>query len=77
MVQNREYTIQKGDSLWSIALAHLGDGSRWPELWELNRAAIEAEQVKQQAAVADRKRRGCGPGLIYPGAKLRIPAAAT
>lgn len=30
------YTVQQGDSLWSIAEKILGDGSRWIEIYELN-----------------------------------------
>lgn len=31
-----EYTVVKGDSLWAIAQKHLGSGSRYPEIMELN-----------------------------------------
>ncbi len=29
-------TVQPGDSLWSIAQTHLGSGSHWSELYQLN-----------------------------------------
>jgi DNA-binding SARP family transcriptional activator/nucleoid-associated protein YgaU len=29
-------TVQRGDSPWSLAATHLGDGARWREIWELN-----------------------------------------
>lgn len=29
-------TVTRGDSAWSIAHAHLGDGMRWRDLWALN-----------------------------------------
>ncbi len=32
----RTYTIQKGDTLWSIARTQLGDGKRYKEIMELN-----------------------------------------
>ena len=38
--QGGSYTVQKGDSLWRIAQAMLGDGSRWPEIYALNGDAI-------------------------------------
>lgn len=34
------YTVQPGDSLFSIAESELGDGSRWPEIFDLNRDQI-------------------------------------
>ena len=34
------YTVQPGDSLWRIAAAMLGDGSRWQEIYSLNRDRI-------------------------------------
>src|SRR5699024_78306 len=32
-----KYTVAAGDSLWRIAARQLGDGSRWAEIYELNR----------------------------------------
>jgi nucleoid-associated protein YgaU len=34
------YTVVKGDSLWKIAQKLLGDGSRYTEIYELNKAVI-------------------------------------
>ena len=39
----RRVTVQRGDSLWSIAVASYGDGSRWRSLWTANRAQIGAD----------------------------------
>lgn len=36
----RTYKIKKGDSLFKIAAKQLGRGSRWPEIWKLNKKAI-------------------------------------
>lgn len=30
------YTVQKGDTLWHIAMTHLGLGQRWTLLWHMN-----------------------------------------
>ncbi|MBR2743459.1 MAG: LysM peptidoglycan-binding domain-containing protein [Clostridia bacterium] len=34
------YTVKRGDSLWNIAKKELGDGSRYKEIYELNRDKI-------------------------------------
>lgn len=36
------YTVVKGDSLWNIAKKYLGDGSRWSEIYELNKGQISS-----------------------------------
>lgn len=36
----KTYTVVKGDCLWKIAKKFLGDGSRWPEIYELNKDKI-------------------------------------
>ncbi len=35
------YEIQSGDTLWAIASKHLGDGNRYPEIFEANREVIQ------------------------------------
>lgn len=36
-----EYTVKKGDCLWNLAKKYLGDGSRYREIYELNRDKIK------------------------------------
>lgn len=43
--QPSTYTVRPGDSLSWIAQRHLGDSSRWPELFELNRDRLTSPQV--------------------------------
>jgi hypothetical protein len=53
------YTVQRGDSLWSIAEAQLGDGSRYDEIIALNQDA-HPELLMDS-------------GSIYSGWVLRLP----
>lgn len=39
-VDSKEYTIQKGDTLWAIAEQHYGDGRQWRRLYEFNKELI-------------------------------------
>lgn len=34
------YTIQPGDNLWNIAKAHMGDGMKWQDLFDMNQDVI-------------------------------------
>lgn len=38
--QARTYTVKPGDYLSAIAQQYLGDGNRWPEIYDLNRDLI-------------------------------------
>lgn len=39
--ENERYTVQKGDTLWSIAGAVLGDCYRWKEIFETNKNILK------------------------------------
>lgn len=64
-----QITVQKGDTLWSLAATHLGDPTKWPRLYDINRKAIEAEQLRFPLARAGKT----GPDWIFPGSVLRVP----
>lgn len=38
--QQRQYVVQKGDTLWSISKILFGDPTFWPKLWSLNKQGI-------------------------------------
>lgn len=61
--------VKSGDTLWSIAKQHLGDGARWSEIYQRNKDAITARQPTR------RLRHLTGPDLIYPGTPLVIECA--
>jgi nucleoid-associated protein YgaU len=57
--------VERGDSPWSLAEAHLGDGLRWREFYEINRGLPQPDG-----------RSWTNPELIVPGWQLRLPSAA-
>lgn len=58
------HKVVAGDCLWNIAQKYLGDGSRYKEVYELNKSVI------------DKGNMGTGnPSFtIYPGQEFRLPA---
>jgi DNA-binding SARP family transcriptional activator len=54
------------DSLWRIAQRTLGDGARWPEIFDLNRGTPQSDG-----------RLFTQPSLIFPGEEFALPADAT
>jgi len=36
------YTVRSGDTLWKIAETVYGDGARYPEIFEANRALLDS-----------------------------------
>lgn len=38
--ESEMYVVQKGDTLWAIATATYGDGSRYPEIFEANKPML-------------------------------------
>lgn len=52
------------DSMWAVAERALGDGTRWPEVFELNRGKPQPNGLP----LTD-------PHRVFPGEKLLVPAA--
>lgn len=63
--QTPPYVVERGDTLWSIAEATLGDPLRWPELETLN---IDRSQPDGNALTPG--------GRLQPGWQLALPADA-
>lgn len=62
--QTREYVVQPGDSLYSIAEQLLGDGARFGEIAQLNYGVTQADGQQLTSS-----------HWIQPGWKLTVPAA--
>lgn len=58
------YRVKAGDSLYSIAKAMLGDGSRFMEIYNMNKATIDAAN----------KGKGVSKYTLQPGIYLKLPA---
>ncbi|HEY3545807.1 MAG TPA: LysM peptidoglycan-binding domain-containing protein [Propionicimonas sp.] len=56
--------VQAGDTLWTLAQRHLGDGERYPEIVALNSGVPQADGGTLQ-----------DPDLIRPGWVLTLPSA--
>ncbi len=47
--QTKTYTVKKGDTLWIIAQKKLGKGSRWQEIYRMNKKMIGSNPNKIKA----------------------------
>ncbi len=56
------HLVVRGDTLWDVAAEDLGDGHRYPEIFELNRGAVQPDGRALQ-----------DPDLILPGWELELP----
>lgn len=62
--QARTHTVVKGDSLWAIAQKYLNNGNRYPEIYSLNQATIDAKN----------KGTGNPKYTIYPNQVFTLPS---
>ena len=58
------YTVQPGDTLWSIAEAHLGGADAWTTIWNANQGSNMGGTTFTN------------PSLIKPGWQLKIPGGS-
>jgi prophage tail gpP-like protein len=56
-VQGKQYTVQSGDNLTSIAASAYGDGKKWRLIWRANQTNLKSGD----------------PNLIFPGEVITIP----
>ena len=57
-------TVKRGNTLWGLARTHLGTGTRWQEIFDLNRGRVQAEGRTLR-----------NPNLILIGWVLELPAS--
>jgi hypothetical protein len=60
---NRPVEVEAGDTLWGIAARDLGDGQRWPDIYELSKGAVAPDGHVLR-----------DPNLIWPGLVVHEPA---
>ena len=63
-----EHEVKRGDSLWGLAGRHLGDFSRWPELFDYHN-----DQVRKSGGNRGRLFYINDPNLIFVGQILCLP----
>lgn len=61
--KGKTHTVVRGDCLWAIAQSYMGNGNKYPQLYEANKAVIDAKN----------KGTGNPKYTIYPGQVLTIP----
>ena len=58
----KTYTVKHGDSMWEIAKKYLGDGSKYKQLYNMNKELIDKRNAKE----------GTPKYTIYTGQVLRL-----
>lgn len=62
---SRQVVVASGDTAWDLAATHLGEGHRWPELFDANRGRAQPDG-----------RIWSDPDLLHVGWRLTIPSPA-
>lgn len=63
----KTHVVKSGDTLWGIAVKYLGKGSRWPEIYKLNKSTIE------KTAKAHGFKSSDNGHWIWPKTTLKLP----
>ena len=58
----KTYTVKHGDSLWEIAKKYLGDGSKYKQLYNMNKSMLDKRNAKE----------GTSKYTIYTGQVIRL-----
>jgi LysM repeat protein len=80
LIPTKVVTVQKGDTLWSLATRELGSGAKWPEVYFMDLDVIKANQAIHTAGSAFdtgfsrdfSNKLAASPSAIYVGQKLLI-----
>ena len=65
--QERDYIVKRGDTLWDLAKAYYGSGTKYTIIYDANHEIIEEEAKKRGRQSSN------GGYWIYPGTELTIP----
>lgn len=63
----KSYTIREGDTLWDIARTQLGDGTRWKEIYTLNKKTLDDEAARRGMPAES------GDRWIFTGTVVQLP----
>lgn len=62
-VRANTYVVKQDDTLYTIALAQLGDGMRYDEIYQMNKTAIDLLNKGREVIKY----------TVYPGLILKLP----
>ena len=66
--KTERYTVRDGDTRWDIARTELGDGTRWKEIYQLNKKVLDDEASRRGMPAES------GSRWIFTGTVIQIPS---